>query len=135
MASTHYLIGAACAAIAFAPVQANVFGQHNRDCIPQHTIRAETAETESSLIFHTNGGRAYRNALPAPCDGLLGVNDLGTLGLKGTDDQLCAGDVVWMKHAGIASALGVAGAPDDAGCKLGAFEPISEMSLTEALRR
>ena len=99
----------------------------------RHAIRTETAESDTSLIFHANGGRAYRNTLPAPCDGLTRVNDTADMGIESSDpDLLCAGDLVWLKDCKIFSAS------DDgasARCKLGTFEPITEMALTENLRR
>jgi hypothetical protein len=124
------------ATIALAPVQAGVLGsfgsRHGKDCMPRHAIRTETAESETSLIFHANGGRAYRNTLPAPCDGLTKINDFADLGWNAKDpDLLCAGDLVWLKNNKIFSASD----EDSAGCKLGTFEAIGEMALTENLRR
>ncbi len=122
------------AAAALAPASAQTFfgGSHGKDCIPRHAIRTESAESETSLIFHANGGRAYRNTLPAACDGLTKVNDFADLALNSKDpDLLCAGDLVWLKNSKIFSA----GDEDSSGCKLGTFEGISEMSLTENLRR
>jgi hypothetical protein len=117
------------------PIQASILGGHDRDCIPRGSIRAETAESDNSLIFHAKGGRAYRNTLPAPCDGLKSLNNLGELGLRSKeDDLLCAGDLVWLKTNDLFSA-GSETDGDTATCKLGSFEPISEMSLTEFLRR
>ncbi len=108
-----------------------------RQCIPIKGIKAESAETTSSLIFHASDGSAYRSQLPSPCDGLMDVNNLGELGMKPKDGkQLCAGDAVWMRSGGVQSALGLnGGGSDQASCKLGPFEKISEMSLTESLRR
>ena len=119
-------------AVAVTPAQAGILGSHDKDCIPRHAIRAETAESETSLIIHANGSRAYRNTLPAPCDGLMKVNDTADLAYDSKDpDLLCAGDLVWLKNSKIFSA-----SDDDAArCKLGTFEPISEMALTENLRR
>ena len=117
---------------ALTPANAGILGGHDRDCVPRHAIRSETAESETSLIFHANGGRAYRNTLPTPCDGLTKVNDTADLGIESKDpDLLCAGDMVWLKNSKIFSA----GDDDGARCKLGTFEPIGEMSLTENLRR
>lgn len=115
------------------PIQASILGDHGRDCIPLRSIRAETAESDSSLIFHTKGDRTYRNTLPAPCEGLKSLNNLGELGLRAKEeDLLCAGDIVWLKPNDLFSA----GSDSDAAtCKLGSFEPISEMSLSEFLRR
>ena len=65
----------------------------------------------------------------------MSVNNLGKLGLKAKDaDLLCAGDLVWIDRPDLfSSANGTEG--ETATCKLGSFEPISEMSLTEFLRR
>lgn len=105
-------------------------------CIPIKSIKAESAENSSSLIFHANDGSAYRNRLDAPCDGLMDVNNLGELGLRPKDGkQLCAGDAVWMQRSGVQSALGIGKDGDQATCKLGTFEKITEMSLSEFLRR
>jgi hypothetical protein len=119
-------------AVALAPAQAGILGSRDKDCIPRHAIRAETAESETSLIIHANGSRAYRNTLPTPCDGLTKVNDTADVAFDSKDpDLLCAGDLVWLKNSKIFSSS------DDNGarCKLGTFEPISEMALTENLRR
>ncbi|WP_404711761.1 hypothetical protein [Sphingomonas sp. MMS24-J13] len=107
-----------------------------RQCIPIKSIKAESAETSASLIFHANDGSAYRNRLDAPCDGVMDVNNLGELGLKPKDGkQLCAGDAVWMQRSGVQSALGMGKDGEQETCKLGTFEKISEMSLSEFLRR
>jgi hypothetical protein len=120
------------AAVAIAPAHADLFGSHAKDCIPRHAIRAESAESETSLIFHTSGGRAYRNTLPEPCDGLKSVNNTSNLGIDAKDpDMLCAGDLVWLEGNKIFGASD----DDNTRCKLGTFEPITEMSLTENLRR
>jgi hypothetical protein len=112
---------------------ASFLGSERRDCIPRHSVRDETAESETSLIFHGKGGRAYRNTLPAPCDGLTSLNNLGKLGLRSKDDDLlCAGDLVWLEQKGLFSA---SDSNEEAACKLGTFESISEMSLSEFLRR
>ena len=117
------------------PIEARILGDHGKDCIPLRSIRAETAESDSSLIFHTKGDRAYRNTLPAPCEGLKSLNNLGELGLRAKEeDLLCAGDLVWLKTNDLFSA-GSEADGDTATCKLGSFEPISEMSLSEFLRR
>ena len=135
MNAARPLLTIALAVSSVSPSQAGILGTHARDCIPFRSIRAETAESETNLIFHANGSRAYRNHLPAPCDGLVSVNNLGKLGLKAKDaDLLCAGDLVWIDRPDLFSfANGAEG--ETATCKLGSFEPISEMSLTEFLRR
>jgi len=132
MAGAKSLLTLLLMAMCTNAAQAGLLGSHDKDCIPRHAIRAETAESDSSLIFHASGSRAYRNTLPADCDGLTKVNDTADLGIESKDpDLLCAGDLVWLKKSKIFSAN------DDDGtrCKLGTFEPISEMALTENLRR
>ncbi|HMI20660.1 MAG TPA: hypothetical protein VK533_14070 [Sphingomonas sp.] len=117
-----------------SPASAGIFGSHAKDCIPRHGIRAETAESETSLIFHAKGAQAYRNTLPAPCEGLVGINGLSELAIRPKDDDLlCAGDLVWLRQKGLFSS---SDSSDEASaCKLGSFEGISETSLTEFLRR
>jgi hypothetical protein len=105
------------------------------DCIKARSIKAESAESETSLIFHANDGSAYRNRLPKPCDGLATLNNLATLSLGGKDGSLCAGDLVWVRPAGFAAGLVGGGDSDAPGCVLGSFSRISEMSLSEFLRR
>jgi hypothetical protein len=108
-----------------------------RQCIGLGLIRAETAETDNRLIFHSGGGQAWRNYLPEPCDNLRRINDSDKLKLNPVNiDQLCEGDTVQIQ-AHDSSLLGVVGAGDthEVTCKLGGFEPISEMTLTEELRR
>lgn len=123
---------AAAPAAAVAPrARRAVRVKDGQSCLPLRKIKAETAETESSLLFHSTDGNAYRNHLPSPCDGLLGINDLGQLGFAGSDGKLCAGDAVWLKRPGLLNG----GGDDAARCKLGPFEAISEMSVTELLRR
>ena len=122
------------AAMASSPAAAGIFGSHTKDCIPRHAIRAETAESETSLIFHAKGAQAYRNTLPAPCEGLTSINSLSELAMRSKDDDLlCAGDLVWLEKKGLFSAGD--GAGEASACKLGSFEGISETSLTEFLRR
>jgi hypothetical protein len=105
------------------------------DCIKLRAVKTETAETDSSLIFHAKDGRAYRNSLPQPCDGLLSLNSMGKLALKGNaEGLLCAGDMVWLQQKGIVAAI-TGDQPSGDQCQLGRFEAISEMSLTEFLRR
>src|ERR1700754_1634290 len=99
----------ATAALAPIPASAQSFlsrhGNHGKDCISRHAIRTETAESDTSLIFHANGGRAYRNTLPDPCDGLSKINDTADLAIESKDeDLLCAGDLVWLKQNNIFSA-------------------------------
>jgi hypothetical protein len=105
-----------------------------KQCISRHGIRDETAETDSHLIVHAGGGKAYRNYLPTPCDGLGHINNVSRLRFKSADpDRLCQGDTLEiLDHDG---ALGVGGDPLTTRCTLGRFEPISEMSLSEFLRR
>jgi hypothetical protein len=135
MATLRRLMTSLLALSSATATQAGILGSfgsnHGRDCMPRHAIRIETAESETSLIFHANGGRAYRNTLPAPCDGLTKVNDTADLEIESRDpDLLCAGDLVWLKDSKLFSSN-----DDGARCKLGTFEPITEMSLTENLRR
>ncbi len=122
------------AAMASSPAGAGILGSHSRDCIPRHSIRTETAESETSLIFHAKGSQAYRNTLPVPCDGLTSINSLSELAMRSKDDDLlCAGDLIWLEKKGLFSAGD--GDGEASACKLGSFEGISETSLTEFLRR
>ncbi len=109
-----------------------------RQCINLSSIRDETAESDDRLIFHTKGGGAFRNRLPEPCENLRRINNIDKLKISAVGDvELCAGDKVQVvDHDG--SILGAFGGGDttrEISCKLGEFEPISEMSLTEELRR
>lgn len=107
-----------------------------RQCIAVGHIRAETAETDGSLLFHAEGSRVFRNHLPAPCERLLRINNVDELKLPPHGDKLCRGDVVQViDHGG---PLGVIDGNDNRtaiDCKLGGFEPTNEMSVTEELRR
>ncbi len=106
-----------------------------KQCIAVGQIRAETAETDGSLLFHADGSRVFRNHLPAPCERLMRINNVDQLRLP-PRDQLCRGDVVQViDHGG---PLGVIDGSDNAqtiNCTLGGFEPTNEMSITEQLRR
>jgi len=106
-----------------------------RECIDLGAIRTETAETDDSLIFHAGGDTAYRSQLPASCDHLLRINNVDKLKLHPRGDRLCRGDTVEViDHDSIIG--GLAGNGEQAiTCKLGGFEGISEMSLSEQLRR
>lgn len=105
-----------------------------KQCISRHGIRDETAETDSLLILHVGGGKAYRNYLPAPCDDLGHINNVSKLRFKTADpDKICQGDALeLLDHDG---ALGIGGDAETTRCTLGRFEVISEMSLSENLRR
>jgi len=109
----------------------------SRECISLHAIRDETAEADDRLIFHTGGGKAWRNRLPEPCEGLRSINSLGKLKLNSTNgEQMCVGDSVQVTGRS-GKLLGLLGGDKGSGasCKLGQFEPLSEMSLPEDLRR
>lgn len=105
-----------------------------KQCISRHGIRDETAETDSRLILHVGGSKAYRNYLPEPCDGLGHLNNVSKMRFKTADpDRICQGDAIeLLDHDG---AFGVGGDPTTTRCTLGRFEGISEMSLSENLRR
>ncbi len=106
-----------------------------RQCIATSHIRTETAETDGSLLFHSEGSRVFRNHLPAPCERLMRINNVDELKLP-SHDQLCRGDIVQViDHGG---PLGVIDGGDNRtaiDCKLGGFEATNEMSVTEELRR
>ncbi len=108
-----------------------------RQCINRHAIRDQSAESDSKLIFHTGGGKAWRNYLPEPCENLRRINNVDKIKLRSADpDQLCVGDTVEvLDHDG--SLLGTLGVGDTQtiSCRLGQFEPVSEMSLSEEFRR
>ncbi len=110
---------------------------NTHQCISLHAIRDETAESDSRLIFHSGGGSAWRNRLPQECENLRRINNVNKLKLRSTNgEDLCEGDTVEMvDHDG--SFLGVVdgGPAQTISCKLGQFEPISEMTLPEDLRR
>ena len=109
---------------------------HTKQCISLHGIRDETAENDQRLIFHSGGGAAYRNRLPEPCDNLRRINDSGKLKLHSTNgEELCEGDTFEMVDKN-GSLFGLLGDPTQTqSCKLGRFEPMSEMTLPEDLRR
>jgi hypothetical protein len=104
------------------------------DCIDVKSIRAESAETEDRLIFHSGGSQAYINHLPAACGGLLGINNLARLTLQPKSDRLCVGDKVIVSGSGLLSSVGI-GDDNAANCMLGRFEPVGEMTLSEGFRR
>jgi len=130
------------AALAILALTAIPAGARQRDeapysakqCISRHGIRDETSESDSRLIIHVGGSKAYRNYLPADCDGLGHINNVSKLRFKSADpDKLCQGDTLEiLDHDGL---LGVGGDPTTTRCTLGRFEGINEMSLSENLRR
>jgi hypothetical protein len=136
--TTHTIRTAAIALLALAALPAGARHEETpysaKQCISRHGIRDESAETDSHLIVHVGGSKAYRNYLPTPCDGLGHVNNVSKLRFKSADpDKLCQGDTLeLLDHDG---SLGIGGDPITTRCTLGRFEAISEMSLTEELRR
>jgi len=107
-----------------------------RQCIAVSHIRSETAETDVSLLFHAEGSRVFRNHLPAPCDRLMLINNINTLKLRPTGENLCRGDVVQViDHGGPLGLIDGNDGKQTIDCKLGGFEPTTEMMLTEELRR
>lgn len=108
-----------------------------RTCISLHAIRDESAEDDGSLLFHVGGGRVYRNALPKPCEGLRSINDLGKLRLRPRHDgELCGGDTIAVEGSNPLAVVGLADSSNgERICTLGGFEPLTEMTLTESLRR
>lgn len=106
-----------------------------KECIATSHIRTETAETDGSLLFHADGSRVYRNHLPLPCERLLRINNIDTLKLP-PHDKLCRGDVVQViDHGGPLSVIDGGDNAQALDCKLGGFEPTTEMMVTEELRR
>lgn len=128
------LLALAIAALPAAARQRDPAPYSAKQCISRHGIRDETAETDSRLIVHVGGSKAYRNYLPASCDGLGHVNNVSKIRFKTADpDRLCQGDTIeLLDHDG---ALGIGGDPVTTRCTLGRFEGINEMSLSENLRR
>jgi hypothetical protein len=107
-----------------------------RECIAVGHIRAESAETDVSLLFHGDGSRVFRNHLPAPCDRLMMINNIDTLKLRPNGGQLCRGDVVQViDHGGPMGLIDGNDGKQTIDCKLGGFEPTTEMMVTEELRR
>jgi hypothetical protein len=110
----------------------------SRQCISIRSIRDESAEDNDKLLFHTGGSQVYRNHLPRPCDNLRSINDLGKLRLHPkTPGRLCHGDTVEVSGSGGTFGVLDIGVSDSTrtSCKLGDFEPLTEMTLTEQLRR
>ncbi|HLZ78132.1 MAG TPA: hypothetical protein VKQ09_02235 [Sphingomonas sp.] len=127
----------ALAATAPAGARHERLSSGTRQCISLHAIRDETAETDDRLIFHGGGGTAWRNRLPQECENLRRINNLNKLKLRSTNgEELCEGDTVEMvDHDGVALGLIGGGPAQTISCKLGQFEPISEMTLPENIRR
>lgn len=106
-----------------------------KQCISLKSIRAKGAESDSLLILHAGGSTAYISHLPQPCPNLMAINNVAHAKLQPRGDQLCAGDTVLVSDDSILGAVGVGDKDGPAACTLGNFEPVSEMTLTEALRR
>lgn len=128
------LVALAVTALPAAARQRDPAPYSARQCISRHGIRDLTSETDSRLIIHVGGSKAYRNYLPEPCDGLGHVNNVSKIRFKSADpDRLCQGDTIeLLDHDGL---LGVGGDPVTTRCTLGRFEGINEMSLSENQRR
>ena len=47
------------------PIEARILGHHGKDCIPLRSIRAETAESDSSLISTPRADSNYSGSYPA----------------------------------------------------------------------
>lgn len=112
-----------------------VEGRHSRAAgsASTHHRRAESADAHDRLILHVGGG-AEVSHLPAPCDGLLAINDVARLHLQPKNGRYCEGDDFTVGE-GLMSAVGVGGNRELTRCTLGPFEGVSEMSLSEEFRR
>lgn len=106
-----------------------------KQCISLQSIRAKSAESNSRLILHVGGSSAYINHLPQPCDNLMAVNNVAHVKLQPRGDRLCAGDTILVSDDSILSVVGAGDKDGATSCTLGNFEPVSEMTLSEDLRR
>jgi hypothetical protein len=108
-----------------------------KECIAIDSIRAKSAEADDRLILHANGSRAYISHLPTPCPNLMSVNNVAHVKLIPRGDRLCTGDKIQVSDDSILGAVGLGNDNDGkpATCTLGNFEPVSEMTLEESLRR
>lgn len=104
-----------------------------KQCVAASAVRAESAQGDDRLILHIDS-RAFVSHLPAPCDGLMGVNNVAKLHLQPKDGKYCAGDSFTLGD-GLLSAVGLGNDHDQTRCTLGPFEAVSEMTLSEEFRR
>ena len=100
-------------AIAAAP-QAKVIGEAEQ-CIPRSQIRQTVVRSERVIDFEMQGGRVYRNTLPASCPGLAFER---AITYETSIDQLCTPQIVYvLQNIGGNLQRG-------AGCSLGPFVPV-----------
>jgi hypothetical protein len=85
------------------------------DCVQLTNIRSTQVHGDSTIDFHMNGGKVYRNTLPNSCPS-LGFEE--RFSYKTSLSQLCSVDIirVLQSYGGHLQ--------EGAGCGLGKFQPV-----------
>ena len=84
------------------------------DCVELRQIRETRVHGDSTIDFHMQGGKVYRNTLPYSCPG-LGFEE--RFSYKTSLDRLCSVDTI--------TVLQSPGISAGATCGLGKFEPVT----------
>jgi hypothetical protein len=82
-------------------------------CVQLRSIRSTQVHGDSTIDFHMNGGRVYRNTLPNSCPS-LGFEERFLY--KTSLSQLCSVDII--------TVLQSPGLSQGASCGLGKFQPV-----------
>ena len=104
--------GAASARDRTAIPEATVAGDAIR-CVPLRNIRSTKVHGDSTIDFHMNSGKVYRNTLPNSCPS-LGFEE--SFLYKTSLSQLCSVDII--------TVLQSPGLSQGASCGLGKFQPV-----------
>jgi hypothetical protein len=85
------------------------------DCVQLTSIRSTQVHGDSTIDFHMNGGKVYRNTLPNSCPS-LGFEE--RFSYRTSLSQLCSVDIirVLQSYGGHLQ--------EGAGCGLGKFQPV-----------
>ena len=85
------------------------------DCVQLTNIRSTQVHGDSTIDFHMNGGKIYRNTLPNSCPS-LGFEE--RFSYKTSLSQLCSVDIIRVLQSYGGSLQ------EGAGCGLGKFQPV-----------
>jgi hypothetical protein len=90
-------------------------------CVSLQSIRSTQVHGDSTIDFHMNGGKVYRNTLPNSCPS-LGFEERFLY--KTSLSQLCSVDII--------TVLTSPGLSQGASCGLGKFQPVALVKKTSS---
>jgi hypothetical protein len=91
------------------------------NCVSLQSIRSTQVHGDSTIDFHMNGGKVYRNTLPNSCPS-LGFEERFLY--KTSLSQLCSVDII--------TVLTSPGLSQGASCGLGEFQPVALVKKTSS---